>query len=1209
MNNHELRINREETPFKKGNSVESTFLKKLAVLTSSIAMAAVAVVVIPVTSASAASRQNANFGFYISSMSNTTNSTGIFDIPQASPSTELEIGISYSGVVSTGSVVAGDIITVSTSLVNADTNAAISANVWTGDPNNQDFLGQRNTQEVYYSWNFPKKTELVRTHTVSSTDISQGWFAGGTFRSNGNVTSGGVTIFNDYGSTNYSIVRTADLKKVKLNVVWKKNGTVISSTNTFSMTPRFPWATDVDEQQIDSETATAFFDQTQGSYLNAGGCVDTTGLAVGDVLAVDFSFTVDGKRPEFAYSSLNKDLYWYTESNSGQPPSPGNSGWVSIPDSYAVNSYQFTSSTTAEINISEKNFNKVGGKVTFRGTTLATVFPASSYTISATQGNHTIIIAGTGWTAGSQTWVGGNNYIDPVFDSEADTYELTMTQGMIDGYVNGGIKTNMLGLSTSRNGVLVKPGLYKFAATAHKKGETANRVISCAADDVVNLTATKNTDGDTVITFQEQSGSKYSAANRHFCQLKTTAGGTVGAGIWIGGVMATEVTPSTTPRTFKCVVGDLEDGASYQLVLRNMIGSGWSNKLQTTWVNFKNAPDVSTDATLISAGIGTATAETTFAPATLTYSVTSKDITTPYPNVVTSNSKSTYVVKLGGIVVTKGAPLNLKTGANVVTIEVTSPSGAKKTYTFNVNKVDVAADATLSGLAFGSETLTPAFSSSTTTYSASVSSTTTEYPFPTATATQDGTTVVVKNAGIAVTGPGALSLVDGLNVITVEVTAPNGTTKKTYTMNINKAPAAKDATLSALPSVSGVTSSPSFDADVTSYTGNVSESTTAANLTGATTNVNGATVIYKLNGVVVTPPATLNLRPGDNKLETIVASSDGTVKKTYTQTITRAVLAAGSSTDANDARLAVNPVPGASYVAKDGTTVEGFDSELSYEPNVYIKNAPANQTSVRIDAGGAANSAATIVNEYSTDGGVTWTTVTAPGTAPLTNGKTTKIRTTVTQGASTKVYVTDVIRPAIDPNADVAPAEGDGDIPAKGIAGTGKFIASNDPTFKLAWTKGTGKLISQATGVYIGYIEAKVTFTKAGTTYTCTTVFGTTTALPAKTAAQKAAAMKSKTFTGKQFCIDKIKLNPATTAPVGGLTKVNFPKIKTMNKTTTELNREKAALAALKGFTGEVKIQVTRYRAWPSTMLNLGNWDSKGGKISVQVRNTKVALN
>ena len=198
----------------------------------------------------------------------------------------------------------------------------------------------------------------------------------------------------------------------------------------------------------------------------------------------------------------------------------------------------------------------------------------------------------------------------------------------------------------------------------------------------------------------------------------------------------------------------------------------------------------------------------------------------------------------------------------------------------------------------------------------------------------------------------------------------------------------------------------------------------------------------------------------------------------------------------------------------------------------------------------------------------------------------------------------------VDPEADVAPPEDDGNAPPKAIDGSGKFVTTNDPTVLLSWDKKNGKLTARTKGTYIGHIQATITFVKNGTTYVCSAAFGTIKPIPAKTAAEKKkAALGMKLFTGKQFCIDKNKLDPKSTSPKGGLTKPNFAKIKTMKKTAAELSQEKLALAALKGFSGEVQLQVIRYLAWPTTMVNRTGFSGKGNKIPVNIRNTKVNLN
>jgi hypothetical protein len=63
-----------------------------------------------------------------------------------------------------------------------------------------------------------------------------------------------------------------------------------------------------------------------------------------------------------------------------------------------------------------------------------------------------------------------------------------------------------------------------------------------------------------------------------------------------------------------------------------------------------------------------------------------------------------------------------------------------------------------------------------------------------------------------------------------------------------------------------------------------------------------------------------------------------------------------------------------------------------------------------------------------------------------------------------------------------------------------------------------------------------------------------------------------------------VKLKSATALnPFGTNFAVSVVKA---NKTTAEKNSEKAALNALKGFTGDVTITVKRWRAWPTTMKN-----------------------
>ncbi len=96
---------------------------------------------------------------------------------------------------------------------------------------------------------------------------------------------------------------------------------------------------------------------------------------------------------------------------------------------------------------------------------------------------------------------------------------------------------------------------------------------------------------------------------------------------------------------------------------------------------------------------------------------------------------------------------------------------------------------TLSGLSLSSGALSPTFSSGGTNYSVSVPNATTSLTV-TPTASASGSTVTVN--GVDVTGgtsSGAIGLAVGQNTIIVIVTAADGSSAQTYTVNVTRASA------------------------------------------------------------------------------------------------------------------------------------------------------------------------------------------------------------------------------------------------------------------------------------------------------------------------------------------------------------------------------------------------------------------------------------
>ncbi|WP_459815200.1 cadherin-like beta sandwich domain-containing protein [Geotalea toluenoxydans] len=208
----------------------------------------------------------------------------------------------------------------------------------------------------------------------------------------------------------------------------------------------------------------------------------------------------------------------------------------------------------------------------------------------------------------------------------------------------------------------------------------------------------------------------------------------------------------------------------------------------------------------------------------------------------------------------------------------------------------LSSNANLSNLVLSSGTLTPVFASGTTSYTASVANSVTSI---TVTPTEADTTASTTVNGIAVnsgTASGPIALAVGDNTITVQVTAQDGTTTKTYTVIVNRAAAAStNANLSNL-SLSAAALNPTFASGTISYTASVSNPVTS---TTVTPTVEDPTATVKVNGTTVasgTASGSIALAVGSNTITTVVTAQDGTTTKTYSLVVTRA--AAVNSTTA-----------------------------------------------------------------------------------------------------------------------------------------------------------------------------------------------------------------------------------------------------------------------------------------------------------------------
>jgi gliding motility-associated-like protein len=202
----------------------------------------------------------------------------------------------------------------------------------------------------------------------------------------------------------------------------------------------------------------------------------------------------------------------------------------------------------------------------------------------------------------------------------------------------------------------------------------------------------------------------------------------------------------------------------------------------------------STIATLIDLKLSVGTLAPVFASGTNNYTASELNSTASI-TVTPTDTDTTATITVNGIAVTSGTasssiPLNV--GPTTITVVVTAQDGiTKDTYTVVVTRA-ASSDALLSNLIVSEGTLTPAFNSAIMAYADTVSNTVANI---TVTPTTDDNNATVTVNGIAVvsgTASGDIPLVSGNNTITVVVTAQDGVTTDTYTVNVYKGEPAAD---------------------------------------------------------------------------------------------------------------------------------------------------------------------------------------------------------------------------------------------------------------------------------------------------------------------------------------------------------------------------------------------------------------------------------
>ena len=272
-----------------------------------------------------------------------------------------------------------------------------------------------------------------------------------------------------------------------------------------------------------------------------------------------------------------------------------------------------------------------------------------------------------------------------------------------------------------------------------------------------------------------------------------------------------------------------------------------------------------------------------------------EDVTETTVTATVNNPSASYVVKLGGVIDDDGV-IPLRQGSSVITIAVTAENGiTTRIYTVRVTRGELPAPPpqsplvtlsalTLSGIDFGT------FDPATTRYSTQVPNDVAQTTV-TLTLNHSRASYVIKLNGV-VDDDEVIPLAVGSNVITIEVTAENGSTSQTYTITVTRV--STDATLSGLAlrvvaTLSGLTLSDidfgTFDDATTSYTASVANNVTQITVT-PTVNHSRASYVIKLGGVI--DDGVIPLAVGSNVITIEVTAEDGSTSRTYTITVTRA---------------------------------------------------------------------------------------------------------------------------------------------------------------------------------------------------------------------------------------------------------------------------------------------------------------------------------
>jgi sugar lactone lactonase YvrE len=358
----------------------------------------------------------------------------------------------------------------------------------------------------------------------------------------------------------------------------------------------------------------------------------------------------------------------------------------------------------------------------------------------------------------------------------------------------------------------------------------------------------------------------------------------------------------------------------------------------------------SANASLAGLSISAGTLSPAFATGATAYTAQVNNSTTSI-TITPTTSDATASVKVNGTTVASGsasASLPLLVGSNTITVSVTAQDGVTtQTYTVVITRAP-SSIANLSNLTVSSGALTPVFAAATTSYTASVGNAVSSVTItPTL---QDTTATLTVNGVSAVSGTAtaAIPVSVGDNNISIVVTAQDGKTTKTYTLDVQRL-GSSNVSLANLTISSGVLS-PVFSPTTGSYTDDVANNVTSVEVTPTLSDITASVTVNNMQVQSGSASAAIPLSVGSNEIIITVYSSGYLYSNTDTITVIRSL-----SSNANLSSLAISTgslspafVSGTlSYTASLPTS----DSTISITPTVSDLTATVTVNGVAVKSG------------------------------------------------------------------------------------------------------------------------------------------------------------------------------------------------------------------------------------------------------------------